>query len=149
MFTKSSQPLHYDGPVVLAILDGVGLNLRRSGNAVRQAHTEFLDYAMSRYLNISLNASGEAVGIMPGQMGNSEVGHNALGAGQIIRQGVAQVEAAFKTGDIWQSKAWRGAMKWLGTYDRNPEPKNRSALCISLAFSPMVGCTAILVISNK
>lgn len=123
MFTKSSQPLHYDGPVILAILDGAGLNLRRSGNAVRQAHTEFLDYAMSRYLNISLNASGEAVGIMPGQMGNSEVGHNALGAGQIIRQGVAQVEAAFKTGDIWQSKAWRGAMKWLGTYDRNPEPK--------------------------
>jgi len=79
--------LNYDGPVVLVVMDGVGLSTSRSGNAVRQAHTEFLDMAMSRYLNIPLAASGEAVGIMPGQMGNSEVGHNALGgAGQIIKQ---------------------------------------------------------------
>lgn len=106
--------LHYKGPIVLAIMDGVGLNLRRSGNAVRQAHTEFLDFALSRYLNVSLDASGEAVGILSGQMGNSEVGHNALGAGQIIKQGIAGIEAAFKTGDIWRSKAWRGAMKQLG-----------------------------------
>lgn len=106
--------LHYDGPVVLVVMDGVGLSPRRSGNAVRQAHTEFLDMAMGKYLNIPLEASGEAVGIMPGQMGNSEVGHNAIGAGQIIQQGIAQVEAAFKTGDIWMSRAWRGAMKHLG-----------------------------------
>lgn len=105
--------LHYDGPVVLVVMDGVGLSFRRSGNAVRQAHTEFLDHALANYLNIPLAASGEAVGIMPGQMGNSEVGHNALGAGQIIPQGIAQIEAAFNTGDIWQSKAWQGAMKWL------------------------------------
>lgn len=106
--------LHYDGPIVLAILDGVGLRAARSGNAVRQAHTEFLDRAMVNYLNIPLLASGEAVGIMPGQMGNSEVGHNAIGSGQIIKQGISGVEAAFVTGDIWQSKAWKGAMKWLG-----------------------------------
>ncbi len=106
--------LHYDGPVVLVVMDGVGLSPRRSGNAVRQAHTEFLDMAMGKYLNIPLQASGEAVGIMPRQMGNSEVGHNAIGSGQIIKQGIAQVEAAFKTGDIWLSKAWRGAMEQLG-----------------------------------
>lgn len=105
--------LHYDGPVVLVVMDGVGLSTARSGNAVRQAHTEFLDYAMLNYLNIPLCASGEAVGIMPGQMGNSEVGHNALGSGQIIRQGIAQIEAAFQTGDIWQSRAWQGAMDYL------------------------------------
>lgn len=105
--------LHYDGPVVLVVMDGVGLSTTRSGNAVRQAHTEFLDQAMLNYLNIPLRASGEAVGIMPGQMGNSEVGHNAIGSGQIIRQGIAQVEAAFATGDIWQSRAWQGAMEWL------------------------------------
>ena len=105
--------LHYDGPVVLVVMDGVGLGLRRSGNAVRQAHTEFLDAAMRKYLNIPLAASGEAVGIMPGQMGNSEVGHNAIGSGQIIRQGISQVEVAFATGDIWESKAWRGAIKFL------------------------------------
>lgn len=108
------QKLHYDGPVVLAVMDGVGLSARRSGNAVRQAHTEFLDHAMLNYLNIPLAASGEAVGIMPGQMGNSEVGHNALGSGQIIKQGIAQVEAAFATGDVWRSQAWRGAMAHLG-----------------------------------
>lgn len=108
--------VHYDGPVVLVVLDGVGLSPHRSGNAVRQAHTEFLDQAMAKYLNIPLAASGEAVGIMPGQMGNSEVGHNALGAGQIIKQGIAGIEAAFKTGDIWQSKAWLGVMKWVNEH---------------------------------
>ena len=105
--------LHYDGPVVLVVMDGVGLNPARSGNAVRQAHTEFLDSALTHYLNIPLAASGEAVGIMPGQMGNSEVGHNAIGSGQIIQQGIAQVEAAFKTGAIWDSQAWRGAIDFL------------------------------------
>ncbi len=108
-----TKKLDYKGPVMLVVMDGVGLSTKRSGNAVRQAHTEFLDYAMVNYLNIPLAASGEAVGIMPGQMGNSEVGHNALGAGQIIKQGIASIEAAFITGDIWQSKAWQGAMKYL------------------------------------
>lgn len=106
--------LHYDGPVVLVVMDGVGLSPSRSGNAFRQAHTEFLDYAITHYLNVPLAASGEAVGIMPGQMGNSEVGHNAIGSGQIIKQGIAGIEAAFATGDIWGSKAWKGAMKFIG-----------------------------------
>ena len=109
--------LHYNGPIVLAIMDGVGLRVARSGNAVRQAHLEFLGHALTEYLNIPLAASGEAVGIMPGQMGNSEVGHNTIGSGQIVKQGVAQIEAAFLTGDIWQSKAWKGAMGWLGCKD--------------------------------
>ncbi len=113
-YNSIMQKLHYDGPIVLVVMDGVGLSPNRSGNAVRQAHTEFLDYAMLNYLNIPLAASGEAVGIMPGQMGNSEVGHNALGSGQIIKQGVAQVEEAFNSSDIWRSKAWAGAMKFLG-----------------------------------
>lgn len=114
--------LKYDGPVVLVVMDGVGLSLNRSGNAVRQAHTEFLDAAMLRYLNIPLAASGEAVGIMPGQMGNSEVGHNAIGAGQIIKQGIAGIEAAFQTGDVWQSKAWQGAIKWLKSHQKADHP---------------------------
>lgn len=106
--------LHYDGPVVLVVMDGVGLSPARSGNAFRQAHTEFLDYAITHYLNVPLAAAGEAVGIMPGQMGNSEVGHNALGSGQIIKQGIASIEAAFATGDVWDSKAWKSAMKFIG-----------------------------------
>ena len=102
--------LHYDGPILLVILDGVGLRQDRYGNAVLQAHTEFIDQLFEKYPWVSLEASGEAVGILKGQMGNSEVGHNALGAGQIIKQGIAKIEDDFQTGTIWQSAAWRGAI---------------------------------------
>lgn len=99
--------LNFNGPVVLAILDGVGLRRETVGNAVKQAHTEFLDAAVSQHPTVPLAASGTAVGILEGDMGNSEVGHNALGSGQIIRQGIAQIEDAFKGGSIWRSKAWQ------------------------------------------
>ena len=102
--------LHYDGPILLVILDGAGLRQDRYGNAVLQAHTEFIDQLFEKYPWVSLEASGEAVGILKGQMGNSEVGHNALGAGQIIKQGIAKIEDDFQTGAIWQSAAWRGAI---------------------------------------
>lgn len=98
--------LHYDGPIVLVVMDGVGLAPAGPGNAVSLAHTEFLDYAMNNYLNIPLEASGEAVGILKGDMGNSEVGHNALGSGQIIKQGIAKVEDDFASGKIFKSEAW-------------------------------------------
>lgn len=128
--------LHYDGPIVLVVMDGVGLSLRRSGNAVRQAHAEFLDHAMSNYLNIPLAASGEAVGVVAGQDGNSEVGHNALGSGQILKQGIAQVEAEFKTGAIWDSKAWKGAMKWLGVNKTSDTDKKETSSKSKKASDP-------------
>lgn len=99
--------LNYNGPVVLAILDGVGLRRDLAGNAVKQAHTEFLNYAVENYKTTALKASGEAVGILPGDMGNSEVGHNALGSGQIIKQGVAGINEAINTGSIWQTQVWQ------------------------------------------
>ena len=88
-------------------MDGVGLAPAGPGNAVSLAHTEFLDYAMNNYLNIPLEASGEAVGILKGDMGNSEVGHNALGSGQIVKQGIAEVEEYFTTGKIFEGPTWR------------------------------------------
>lgn len=99
--------IKYNGPVLLVVMDGVGLAPDGPGNAVSRAHTEFLDYAVNNYLNIPLEASGEAVGVLPGNMGNSEIGHNALGSGQIIKQGVAKVEDAFATGEIFKSEAWQ------------------------------------------
>ena len=102
--------LHFDGPIVLVVMDGVGIAPEGPGNAVSLAHTEFLRRVSKNYLNIPLRASGEAVGIMPGDMGNSEVGHNALGSGQIIKQGIASVEEAFSTGKIWESRAWKEAI---------------------------------------
>ena len=98
--------LSYKGPVVLVVMDGVGLAPDGAGNAVKRAHTEFLDFALENYLNIPLEASGEAVGILKGDMGNSEVGHNALGSGQIVKQGIAQVEDYFKTGKIYEGETW-------------------------------------------
>ena len=106
--TKS---LSYPGPVVLAVLDGVGLNPSPRGNALKRAHTEFLDKVMTEYPMLALGASGEYVGILKNTMGNSEVGHNALGSGQIIKQGIAKIEDAFKTGDIWETKTWKGAIE--------------------------------------
>ncbi len=103
--------LHYDGPITLVVLDGVGLRDDEYGNAVLQSHSEFIDQLFEKYPWVSLKASGEAVGILKGQMGNSEVGHNALGAGQIIKQGIAKIEDDFKTGAIWQTEAWRGAIE--------------------------------------
>ena len=103
--------LNYGGPVVLVVMDGIGLRKEVQGNAVLWAHTEFLDNAVKNYKTMALKASGEAVGILPGQMGNSEVGHNALGAGQIIKQGIAKIEDDFETGKIWESEGWTGAIK--------------------------------------
>lgn len=102
--------LQYDGPVVLAILDGVGLAPDGPGNAVSRAKTPFLGRAAREYKHIALNASGEAVGLTDGQMGNSEVGHNTMGSGQIMKQGIAAINAAFDSGEVFNSEAWRTAV---------------------------------------
>ncbi len=102
--------LSYDGPIVLAVLDGVGLSPDSPGNAVSKARTTFLGEAARKYLHVALDASGEAVGLLPGQMGNSEVGHNTMGAGRIIKQGIAHIEEAFNTGKVFESDAWKGAI---------------------------------------
>ncbi len=102
--------LSFDGPIVLAVLDGVGLSPDSPGNAVSKARTTFLGVAARRYLHVALDASGEAVGLLPGQMGNSEVGHNTMGAGRIIKQGIAHIEEAFNSGKVFESDAWRGAI---------------------------------------
>ena len=102
--------LSFDGPIVLAILDGVGLAPDGPGNAVSKARTSFLGKAARECPHIALDASGEAVGLLSGQMGNSEVGHNTMGAGRAIKQGIARIEEAFNSGEIFNSDAWRGVI---------------------------------------
>lgn len=121
------EKLHYDGPVVLVIMDGVGLSQKTEGNSLAYAHLEFLRDALERYPSLSVAASGEAVGLVKGQMGNSEVGHNTLGSGQVLKQGTARVEDYFETGEIWQSEAWLGAITNI--------KKNNSTLHFSGIFS--------------
>ena len=105
--------LHYSGPVVLAVLDGVGIRNDPNGNAVRKAHTEFLSRAVSQYPTYALQASGEYVGLLPGVMGNSEVGHNVIGSGQIIKQGIARIEEYFTSGEIWKAPTWRQVIETI------------------------------------
>jgi 2,3-bisphosphoglycerate-independent phosphoglycerate mutase len=97
-----------EGPLLLVVMDGVGLSPRTVGNAVFSANTPTLDRLMKAYPNIALKAHGKAVG-MPSDddMGNSEVGHNALGAGQVYEQGAALVNQAIASGDLFAGKAWR------------------------------------------
>ena len=78
-------------PTLLLILDGLGFRKEKKYNAVQQAHTPTLDYLKEHYPHTLLEASGPAVGLLPGMMGNSEVGHLTMGSGRIIKQPVTQL----------------------------------------------------------
>jgi 2,3-bisphosphoglycerate-independent phosphoglycerate mutase len=95
------------GPVCLIVLDGVGLGPRDDGNAWHLAHTPFLDGLVAGPVSGALRAHGTAVG-MPSDadMGNSEVGHNALGAGRVFDQGAKLVQAAIDSGELFAGPTW-------------------------------------------
>lgn len=87
-------------PLALFILDGFGLRDEEEGNAVKKANTPVIDSLMADYPTTTLNASGEAVGLPAGQMGNSEVGHLNLGAGRIVYQDYTRINKAIRDGSI-------------------------------------------------
>ena len=109
--------LHFSGPVVLVVMDGVGLRDKTEGNAVKQAHLETLNSLMDKYPTAKLGAAGEYVGVPKGDMGNSEVGHNAMGAGQIVLQRSAAVENNVATGEIFNTDTWKEIISRL--HERN------------------------------
>jgi len=88
--------------VLLLILDGFGTNPSKANNAVLQAKTPKLDEYFSEYSHTLLEASGEAVGLPPGQMGNSEVGHMTIGCGSIIRQDLIRINDAIADGSFFE-----------------------------------------------
>ena len=96
------------GPVVTIVMDGYGLPKNDVGSAIAAARKPTLERLFASYPNIRLRAHGTAVG-MPSDddMGNSEVGHNAIGAGQVYSQGAALVANAISDGSIWAGQAWR------------------------------------------
>lgn len=96
------------GPLLLIIMDGVGIGKNAENNAVYLADTPVLDKLMASPLRTQLRAHGPAVG-MPSEddMGNSEVGHNALGAGRIFSQGAALVNNAIESEAIFKSDTWK------------------------------------------
>lgn len=92
-------------PTVLMILDGYGLNDRTDGNAVAQADTPNMDVLMRDYPFVKGYASGLAVGLPDGQMGNSEVGHLNMGAGRIVYQELTRISKEIEDGDFFQNEA--------------------------------------------
>ena len=96
------------GPVVVIVMDGYGLPKTDVGSAIAAARKPTLDDLFARYPHVTLRAHGTAVG-MPSDddMGNSEVGHNAIGAGQVYAQGAALVADAIAAGALWQGEAWQ------------------------------------------
>lgn len=98
-------------PTVLMILDGFGLNKRTEGNAVANAKKPNIDALMKEYPFVEGNASGLAVGLPDGQMGNSEVGHLNMGAGRIVYQELTRITKEIEDGVFFQNEALLKGMK--------------------------------------
>lgn len=98
-------------PVMLMILDGFGIAEKSEGNAVALAKKPNFDRLVKEYPNTQLQASGMAVGLPEGQMGNSEVGHLNIGAGRIVYQELTRITKAIEDGDFFENEALMKAMK--------------------------------------
>ncbi|HOU21980.1 MAG TPA: 2,3-bisphosphoglycerate-independent phosphoglycerate mutase, partial [Kiritimatiellia bacterium] len=96
------------GPVVLVVMDGVGLGKYEEGDFVRAAWKPNLDWLMANCHHTTLKAHGTSVG-MPSDddMGNSEIGHNAIGCGRVFDQGASLVAKAVASGALYQGETWK------------------------------------------
>lgn len=100
--------IHRDGPVVVIVMDGVGIGKHDEGDAVSLANTPILDKITKKYMNTKLFAHGTYVGLpTDGDMGNSEVGHNAIGAGRVYDQGAKLVNKSIKDGTLYKGETWK------------------------------------------
>ncbi|MDD7202181.1 MAG: 2,3-bisphosphoglycerate-independent phosphoglycerate mutase [Sphaerochaetaceae bacterium] len=105
---KKSGKISRKGPVVLLIMDGVGYGKYKEGDAVAAAVTQNLDALLSSCPNTKLKAHGTAVGLpSDADMGNSEVGHNAMGCGRVFAQGAKLVQNAVESGDMFKGATWQ------------------------------------------
>lgn len=98
-------------PTVLLIMDGFGLNDKQQANAVYEANTPVLDKLMAECPFVKGNASGMAVGLPEGQMGNSEVGHLNMGAGRIVYQELTRITKEIEDGDFFKNEALLAAVR--------------------------------------
>ncbi len=107
--TQNPHPIRR--PLVLIILDGYGVNPCKLNNAIAAARTPRLDAYLARYCHTLIQASGEAVGLPDGQMGNSEVGHLTLGSGKVIRQNLVKIDDAIADGSFAANPALLAAAR--------------------------------------
>jgi len=106
-------------PVLLLILDGWGIRAMRAGNAVAQAHTPHHDDWLQQRERAILHSSGEWVGLVPGQMGNSEVGHLNLGAGRVVYQDISRIDKAIADRELARNAALQEALQRVRAQGRN------------------------------
>ncbi len=105
---KNSKMEKRKGPVLLIIMDGVGYGKYEEGDGFKAALTENLDSLMSEHPTVKLKAHGTAVGLpSDGDMGNSEVGHNAIGCGRVFAQGAKLVSASIDSGEMFKGGTWK------------------------------------------
>ncbi len=98
-------------PIALIIMDGYGINNTTAGNAIAAAKKPHLDKYLAEYPHTQLQASGLAVGLPDGQMGNSEVGHTNIGAGRVVYQMLVKISKDIEDGKIYDNKALSDAME--------------------------------------
>ena len=105
---KSNKFNGVEGPLLTIVMDGVGIAPDNGANAIAAAHTPTLDYLMANYPMLKIKAHGTAVGLpSDDDMGNSEVGHNALGSGQVFAQGAKLVSQSIASGKLFESDTWK------------------------------------------
>ncbi len=137
-------------PVLLIVMDGIGFSSTGIGDAVAAAHTPTLDRLLADCPSVRLKAHGTAVGLpSDDDMGNSEVGHNALGCGQIYSQGAKLVNESIESGKIFSSEAWKKAsenctahgstMHFIGLLSDGNVHSNISHLFAMLAAAKQAG----------
>src|SRR3989339_88103 len=98
-------------PVVLVIMDGWGVAPNVDGNAITKANTPNLTKFLKNYPTMTIHASGNEVGLLFGEMGNSEVGHLNIGAGRVYYQNCPRINNAISEGSFFQNPAFLSAME--------------------------------------
>ena len=127
-------------PIMLIVLDGWGMRAAEHGNAVQQGNTPNFDNWMKTRERAIVHTSGEQVGLVPRQMGNSEVGHLNLGAGRIVYQDISRIANAIEDGH---------SLRLLSCRMRFNISKTMTKSCISSACWGMVACTVTMTICMR
>src|SRR3954462_11356350 len=138
------------GPVVLVVMDGIGRGAGDEADAVKMAATPTLDRLWVPGVRCELRAPGKAVGLpSDDDMGNSEVGHNALGAGKVYAQGAMLVGRAIRSGALFEGAAWQqvvargvagGAVHFLGLLSDGNVHSHLDHLEALLSAAAKAGC---------
>jgi 2,3-bisphosphoglycerate-independent phosphoglycerate mutase len=142
-------------PYVLIIMDGLGINPRPDKNAVYSANTPVMDRLLDTRPNSMLSASGEDVGLMPGQMGDSNVGHLNMGAGRIVYQYMLRIRNAVSDGSFFTNPVLVDIMKkaasnhkklhLLGLVSPGGVHSHSDQLVALLRLAKQIGCPEVLV----